>query len=149
MVQLKNNEHNARILVNYLNEVDHDFKIPLSEKISLKDFALKILSNGYVLAVLDNKNFLVGVNCFYCNDEIHKTAYFIVLSVKKNCQGKGYAKQLIFEMINICKQKGMVKICCETVNPIAASLYESIGFKVYKSEYCNNLLKKYLTLSLI
>lgn len=149
MVELKNNEFNTQILVNYLCEVDCDFKTPLSKKINLKDFALKILSNGHVFAILDSHNSVISVNCFYCNDEINKTAYLILLSVKKEYQGKGYAKQLVLDMINFCRQKGMVKICCETVNPIAASLYESIGFQIYKSEYCNNIIKKYLQLSLI
>lgn len=116
------------MLYGYLLEVDKDFGIPLSCKVDLASYASRLLSNGCVIAVKENEK-LASIIGFYCNDHQQKTAHLPLLSTAKWARGKGYAGLLIREMIITCRNAGMHKICCDSVNPIAIHLYKSIGFK--------------------
>lgn len=120
-------DHDKDILFNFLVKIDKDFGIPLSNKIDLEFYAVRLLNKGYVLAIEEN-GYIVSVLGFYCNNFQQRTAYLPLLGTIKEACGKGYARLLIVEMIKICQQVGMAKICCNSINPIAVHLYKSIGF---------------------
>lgn len=142
---MKTIEHitNKKELEDYLNEVDKDFNTPLSNKISISIFASKLVEYGKVFVIKENKETLAMIS-FYCNDTITHKAYLTILSTKERARGKGYARLLITKMISICKENKMQHIYCDSVNPIAISLYKSFGFTEYKKE--EN--KSYLELNL-
>lgn len=140
IVKLDYNENDRNILVDYLIETDEDFGIPLSDKVNIPLFAEKILSKGHVYMVFED-NIYCAMICFYCNDIIEKKAFLPILSTKANARGKGYAKQLIMLMINVCSLYKMKYIICDSINPIAVSIYKSLGFKTYK-ESCDNGTRK-------
>lgn len=127
-------------LKSYLNEVDRDFETPLSNKTDIATFSTKIIDNGKVYAVKEN-NKISAIICFYCNDYIENKAHLPILSTKKEARGKGYARLLINEMTKLCKEKEMKYIYCDSVNPIAISLYKSLGFIEYKKEKNKSYLK--------
>lgn len=141
--QLTNTKNNLIELSNYLKEVEHDFGIPLNQKISICEYTLKLLKWGKVLGIAENGQ-TVATIAFYCNDTINKTAYLSLLTTKKIARGKGYAKILIREMISICSESNMDKICCDSVNPIAIKLYKSLGFKEIKKETIDTMSKTYM-----
>lgn len=134
-------------LAEYLMAVDSDFEVPLSSKTDLYIFTEKLLSKGHLLAVIED-NVIMGINGFYCNDQINKIAHFSILSCKQEIRGKGYARRLVEKMIEICKANTMKKIHCDSVNPIAICLYKSCGFIEYRTELCDELKKTYLELRL-
>ena len=120
-------------LVNYLNDVDTDFGIPLSNKVSIDSFAEKLIKHGIVLVIRNNDEIISCIG-FYCNDIIERFAYLPILSTKKSARGKGFARLLILQMLKECKAKKMRAVFCDSINSHAISLYKSIGFIEYKRE---------------
>ncbi len=137
-----------RLLYNYLLKVDKDFGIPLSEKVRLDLYAIRLLANGNVLAV-DEDGELVSVIAFYSNDDRYRIAHLPLLSTIEKARGKGYARLLISEMVKVCQQAGMLKICCNSVNPVAISLYKSMGFVVVSKEQDKGFEKYFLEYKII
>lgn len=131
---------NQEDLYKYLNDVDNDFGIPLSFKIDLKSFALKLIKYGQVYVIKEDKHITAMIG-FYCNDNINNNAYLPILSTKEIARGKGYARILINMMIDKCKNVGMKYIYCDSINPIAIALYKSLGFIEYKVEEEKSYLK--------
>lgn len=133
---LKNHED----LHKYLNDVDKDFGTPLSSKTDLISFASKLIKYGHVYVIKEGYD-IVAMIGFYSNDTINNNAYLPILSTKDRARGKGYARKLVSEMIDICKKDGMKTIFCDSINPIAISLYISLGFNEYKKEENKSYLK--------
>lgn len=147
MYKLQFTKTNCDKLYHYLLSVDNDFGVPLSEKANLRLLSEKLLKDGFVLAKLENRR-IVSVLCFYANDLINRIAYISIMSSKEIVRGKGYARQLITECIDICRERGMAKIQCDSINPIAIGLYKSVGFIQYKQEKYKSFCKEYLVLTL-
>lgn len=143
IIKLRHTIEDKTILTNYLTEVDSEFGIPLSNKIDFSSFADKILLNGHVYLVFKD-NIYCAMICFYCNDNINKKAYLPILSTKASSRGKGYAKELIKTMIEICSLHKMKYILCDSINPIAISIYKSLGFKTYKEISDMGIKKEFL-----
>ena len=127
--------------------MDKDFGIPLSAKVDLEVYARKLLRYGHVLVVREEER-IWGVNGFYSNDTIGKIAHLPLLSVKAEARGKGYAKQLIAKMISVSRSDGMERIQCDSVNPVAVSLYKSFGFKELRAGIIHGMKIVYLELLL-
>lgn len=147
---LKNVPNDYQLLLHYFQTVDNDFGISLSRKVDLKEYTSKLLKYGYVYAIMDeNRQDILSCIVFYCNDMDTHIAYFPLLSTRADARGKGYAKLLVNEMIQCCKQKGMCRIICDSVNPVAVKLYKSLGFTEYQVQRCEQLTKTFLKLDLI
>ena len=127
IVRLQSTMDDCRRLVDYLLDVDEDFGIPLSSKVQIPVYAEKILQNGRVY-VIEEDGLFMALICFYCNDSKNHIAYLPILSTKRQARKKGYARVLIQQMIADCREEHMVRICCDSVNPVAVSLYKSLGF---------------------
>lgn len=147
---LKNVSNDYLLLLQYLQEIDNDFEISFSQKVNLEEYVSKLLQNGYVYTVIDeNKRNILACVGFYCNDMNTHIAYLSLLSTRMQARGKGYAKLLVNTMVECCKKRGMYKIFCDSVNPIAVKLYKSCGFIQYKIESCERLTKTFLKLDLL
>lgn len=127
IIKLSNTKNGQQRLIQYLNDVDNDFKIPLSKKINPTEYAIKLLTNGEVLVSVDNGQ-IRGLIAGYCNDIENGKAVISILSVKIKYRGMGISRTLVKSMIEKCKQFGMRCIHVDSVNPIAVSLYLSEGF---------------------
>ena len=147
---LKNVPNDYQLLLHYFQTVDNDFGISLSRKVDLKEYTSELLKYGYVYAIMDeNRQDILSCIVFYCNDMDTHIAYLPLLSTRADARGKGYAKLLVNEMIQCCKQKGMCRIICDSVNPVAVKLYKSLGFTEYQVQRCEQLTKTFLKLDLI
>lgn len=120
-------------LTNYLNEVNLDFGIPLSNKVSITSFAEKLLTYGNVFIVKEN-NKIASCIGFYSNDTVNYTAHLPILSTREWARGKGFARLLVNKMLEECEERGMKTILCDSINPHAIALYKSFGFIEYKKE---------------
>ena len=117
---LKNVSNDYLLLLQYLQEIDNDFEISLSQKVNLEEYVSKLLQNGYVYTVIDeNKRNILACVGFYCNDMNTHIAYLSLLSTRMQARGKGYAKLLVNTMVECCKKRGMYKIFCDSVNPLS------------------------------
>lgn len=131
--KLNNTVENLKALTQYLREVDKDFEIPISNKTDLEIYATKLLTHGIVLVSFDSGNFN-GMLAGYCNDTISGNAIISILSVKQQSRGQGISHHLINKMIDSCREAGMRKIFVDSVNPIAISSYQSLGFHKINSD---------------
>lgn len=147
ILKLSNTSNNINLLTQYLCEVDNDFEIPLSSRTELKIFSLKLLLHGHVFFAIEKKQ-AVGLVAFYCNNYESHQAYIPILSVKQNYRSKGYARQLINIAINVCRLYKMNTISVDSINPIAITLYKSVGFKTYKTDDITGMTKEYMTLNI-
>lgn len=145
IVRLNNNEKDVQILVDYLKDVDQDFGTPLSSKANLSELAQKTLAYGHAYIVQENKN-VVALVTFYCNDRVNATAFLSILSVKEECRGKGYARKLVNIVITESRNSGMRLICVDSVNPVAISLYKSVGFDTIMIDELHGKRKEFLQL---
>lgn len=134
-------------LLNFLEEVDKDFPIPLSKKVNLSQYAQKVLDEGIVLAALDNFE-IIGVLTGYINDKKNKTGFISLLGVSKNRKSEGVGSELLQVMINYASYNGMEKIFLNThiENKGAIFFYEKRGFiqeKQLDKKYESDTLMKY------
>lgn len=134
---LHNTKQDFCLLVSYLNLVDKDFGVPLSQKQNLEVYATKLLDKGMVLGVIENDE-IVSCIGFYCNDIENGIAYISMMSTFLKARGKGYAKSLLEEIIKICRKKGFKAIISSSINPVAISLYKSVGYEEMNRETTDN-----------
>lgn len=144
IIRLQFTADDYRRLVDYLLDVDKDFGISLSSKVQIPVYAEKILQDGRVYMIEECGQTLALI-CFYCNDHKTHIAHLPILSTKRQARGKGYARVLIQRMIADCKEEHMVRICCDSINPIAVSLYKSLGFIEDRREELQSQTKIYLS----
>ena len=116
-------------LYDFVVTIDHDFPVPLSDKVNLKDYSLKLYNNGDIFAaIIDNK--IAGMIAGYNNDHQSKESYISLLAILKEYRGQAISKQLIFTFIETSIKKKMEKISVYThkTNTISIKLYTEMGF---------------------
>lgn len=138
---LQNNSSDRERFYQYLLEVNTDFAIPLSDKVNLQDYAVKLLTYGRVLVAIDSSSVILGAIAYYCNNHQTQKASWPFLSVKSQNRGRGYAAKLINRMLLDCKNNGMKYVQCDSVNPIAVNLYKKMGFREIDKSVVGQLTK--------
>ncbi len=145
ITKLVGSQQSLILLIQYLKDVDLDFSIPLSQKIELDSYAEKLLTYGNIHVSIEDDQ-IEAIIGYYSNDFERYTAVLSILSTKEKARGKGIAKKLVIEAIDVCKKNQMKHFIVDSVNPIAINLYKSLGFKLFKTEIINGLIKEYLVL---
>ena len=115
----------------FLLKVDKDFPTPLSERVNLIDYATKLASLATISAIID-KDDILGMVAMYCNDKQNGYAYIPLVAVVPEARGRKLSRALMIGAITMAKDNKFSTIGIHTENPIALSLYESIGFKIVK-----------------
>lgn len=120
-------------LVEHLQECDSDICPPLSSRVNINDYALKVLTHAVRFeAWADGR--LIGVLAAYCNDPEQKISYITNVSIIRNWRGNGIADSLMVQCIEHIKKCHLTKISLEVAadNYPAIKLYEKHGFSVQK-----------------
>ena len=114
----------------FLNAIDREFQIPLSQKCDLKGLAQKFYEYG-TFFVEQSGDQIVSMVAGYTNDLSGKKAYVSVVGTLPEATGKGYATRLLKEFIQISTEKGMKEVHLYTVptNIGAIYMYKKIGFE--------------------
>ena len=114
----------------FLESVNTDFPIPLSQKISLREYAEKIIEFGEIVVALE-KNTLKGLAIGYTENLKGNSAYISVVGVKKEFRGSGIGKKVVQKFIEICRQKKIksVNLYTHKSNKAAIKMYKALGFK--------------------
>ena len=121
--------HDERSLLLFLNKVDKDFSPPLSSKVDLKDYILKIQEKAELIT--EEQNGLIrGLVILYCNDFETKIAYISLVGDLPEFRGMGIAKICMSQAINVAKEKGMKRIMIHSNNPVAVKIYNDLGFHI-------------------
>lgn len=91
-MKIKNEDYEK--MKNFLYEMDKEFKVPLSKRLNLNEYAkkLKELADVYIM-VEENK--IVGGIAFYKNDLKNYIAYITFVGVSKKYHNKGIANLLL------------------------------------------------------
>jgi len=118
------------MLYDFLESVNTDFPIPLSQKISLREYAEKIIEFGEIVVALE-KNTLKGLAIGYTENLKGNSAYISVVGVKKEFRGSGIGKKVVQKFIEICRQKKIksVNLYTHKSNKAAIKMYKALGFK--------------------
>ncbi len=123
-------------IYNYFNENKEIFKPPLTTRLDLKEYSLKLHKYAtHFCAYSDRK--LIGLIACYFNNEVNKTGFVSSVSVNMKFHREGIFFNLMSEVINFGRNNGFVKIKLEVrvENISVTHLYKKIGFrKVSRSE---------------
>ena len=122
-------------IITHLKICDTTFVPMLSERISISDYADKIINNAVRFeAWVDNE--LVGLLAAYCNDTVKHTAFITNVSVLPAWHGKGIASQLMINVIEYVYKLGFDRIALDVdeQNRAAIKLYEKHGFLIMEKE---------------
>lgn len=114
-------------LLKFLQKVDCDFPVPLSKKVDLCEYALKLIDNATIF-YRDEEGQIVSLIAGYTNGS--EMAYIAILATQRQFRGKKYAESLLNEFISFCKGKKLKAVHLYAVesNKKAVALYEKIGF---------------------
>lgn len=145
MVAIEIQHLTVREIYNYLSENDLIFISPLSERLDIKNFAVKLNKFAVHFCARQN-NELVGFSAGYFNNMVTRIGFISTFSVVRELQGKGEAKRLLNLIIEygIIKEFKQIRLQVYISNPTAIKLYSESGFReisrtINQSEMALNL----------
>lgn len=117
------------LLEGFLEEVDRDFPVPLSDRVRLGEYVGKLLGNGVVLGALLGGG-LVGVAAGYANDAASASAYLSVVAASRRARRSGVGRALLAAFEGEARASSMRFVRLETSrdNLPARALYEGAGY---------------------
>ena len=125
----------AQEIERFLKEVDKTFPVPLSKKQNLSEYAKKLYKYATLcIEILDGK--IVSMVAGYTEKIEDNIAYIAVVATTKDARGKGFAKKLLVEFMDICRVKEIDAVHLYTVarNAVAVSMYKKLGFMEYDAQ---------------
>ncbi|MDO8254152.1 GNAT family N-acetyltransferase [Shewanella algae] len=130
-------------VLEFLLEVDSEFSPPLSSKLDLELYAIKIVNNAIIISDIHNGNELRGMAATYANEERKHTAYLTFIGVKKCFRGLGIARSMINATEAQLLKAGFSILRLEVYKENRAiELYKDIGFEVYKESLDSYYMEK-------
>ena len=128
---MKNSFHlDSNTIYCFLKKCNNLFKPKLSSIVNLHEYAEKLSKKSVQFCCYIDDN-LVGMLAMYANDYTEKTAFITSISVLKDYQGRGLAKQLLMNAVKYADDLGFKKVKLEVYNCNikALMLYKKLGFK--------------------
>ena len=113
----------------FIEAVDGEFPVPLSEKSDINILSKKLSENGLLVAAVLNDKIISG--CFgYANDTVTKAAYISVVATLNEFRGEGLAEKCVRAFLEHAENLDMESAVLYTrkTNCGAIRLYEKIGF---------------------
>lgn len=118
-------------LLKFLNEVNDDFCPPLSQKTNLNLFVEKMLANADFFYEKSDSGNITGLVAIYANDFEKKYAYIPLVAVSPSYRRLGIANKLLSAALDYVAslENKIQTIGIHTDNPVAAQLYQKLGFE--------------------
>jgi len=118
-------------LKNLLDEIDDDFKPPLSSCLNLHDYAQKMYKCATIFSVHDEGK-LVAAMAVYSNDPNRAVAFGTMLAVSKSHRIYGLGPSLIKITTDYLKKKSfkIFKLEIYKTNPRVIMLYKRLKFVI-------------------
>ena len=119
----------VEIIEIFLNKVDKTFPIPLSQKQDLHSYAIKLAEKA-TLCYVEIDNAILSMAAGYTDNLKDNNAYIAIVATLHEEQGKGYAKKVINEFIDVCRKKEIRAVHLYAVhdNVSAIEMYRRLGF---------------------
>lgn len=120
-------------ITNHLNKCNSLFTPPLNSYVNIQDYAEKIIQSTVTIEAWC-RNELTGLVACYLNNKETLRGYITNVSVLKEHQQKGIAKNLLEQTINKAKANGFKTLTLEVSveNKNAIQLYQRLGFILSK-----------------
>lgn len=119
----------------FLERVDQEFPVSLSDKTDLSVYAEKLYLNATICFESENGE-IVGMLAGYTENTVNNMAYMSMLSVLPEKRGCGIAKKLVCEFLDEAAEKGLRAAHLYAVrdNISAMRLYRGLGFAEWYME---------------
>ncbi len=123
-------------LLSFLETVDKDFPVPLSEKQNLAQLSEKLIQKADIFAKRID-GVLAGVAIGYITNSTTNLSFLSIVAVKKEFRGLGISKEVVSKYLQeVKKSAGRRLIGAEVYtkqeNKIAVKMYKDLGFVLYK-----------------
>lgn len=113
----------------FLERVDGDFPVPLTERVDLTEYVAKLMGEGFAL-VAEEAGDVRGVAAGYANDSRERTAYLSVIAVDGAARGAGVGSLLLSAFEHEAAVRGMHLVSLHTAaeNSASRAMYERCGY---------------------
>ncbi len=131
MVKLIQKNHGVKEVLNFFITYKDIFVPPLETRVNIHEYAEKISENATQFWLeLNGKK--IGFLACYFNNPSKEFAYFTILGVAKEHEGKGYGRLLMTNAIDYAKKENFKSIRFEvrTTNTRALNLYKDLGAEI-------------------
>lgn len=124
-------QRDFRDVARFLEKESCQFPIPLANKVSISEYADKMLRYGRVFIAVASGE-IAGIVGGYANDSIGGRAYLSVIAVDARWRGTGLSGDLLEKFEEYAKHEGMLFCSLETheTNVRALSFYRKHGYAV-------------------
>lgn len=122
-------------LILFLENMNNEFPIPLTQRVDIEEYVNKVIENGYVVVCLEEQK-IIGAILFYANNKEEKQAYISLLGIDSNYRRNHIATHLLDEALKIIKDAKMqkVKVYTHKTNEGAKTLYRKNAFEEVESD---------------
>jgi len=120
-------------LETFLQCVDRDFPVPISEKQDLSRYAKKLWDKATLCAAYDEET-IIALVAGYSENLCNGMAYISLVATLPQARGKGVATELVKDFLSVCKSKKVkaVHLYAVPTNTSAMSMYRKLGFRDYQ-----------------
>lgn len=129
------NQSNLNEVLQHLNACDEAFMPPLSSRVELQAYALKIFDKAHRFEAWQDVE-MVGLIAAYCNDPAKQSSFITSVSVSPSFQGMGIASRLMEQCIRELKSHTFKRLQLEVAsnNLPAIRLYQKFGFSHVRAQ---------------
>lgn len=129
IIKFQRDQATAAEITGHLLLCDASFTPPLSQRVDIASYALKISANAVRFEAWADES-LIGLVAAYCNDKIRRAAHITNVSIMPEWRGKGIASQLLHAAIEHARRSRfkLIELEVDPSNASAINLYEKSGF---------------------
>ncbi len=119
----------------FLNDVDKDFPVAISEKVNLKEYAEKLFDKATIFCEYQN-GVLASMVAGYTENLKNNLAYIAIMATRKESRGQGHAEKLLGRFIDYSRNNGAkgVHVYAVESNLPAVATYKKLGFERYEPQ---------------
>lgn len=117
----------------FLNAVDKDFPVALSQKTDLKEYAKKLYENATICCECQN-GVIAAMVAGYTKNLSENLAFVSIMATRKECRGQGRASKQLAKFLQECQKVGAngVHVYAVESNLPAVATYQKLGFERYQ-----------------
>lgn len=119
----------------FLNAVDHDFPVALSQKTDLKEYAKKLFDNATICYEYQN-GVIATMVAGYTKNLTGNLAFVSIMATRKEYRGQGLASKQLAKFLEECRKVGAsgAHVYAVESNLPAVATYKKLGFEKYELE---------------
>ena len=118
----------------FLNAVEQDFPVPLSEKVDLKEYAQKLFDHATIFCAYEN-GVIASMVAGYTRNLTDDLAFVSIMATRKEYRGQGLASKQLGKFLEESRNVGVkgVHVYAVESNLPAVATYKKHGFERYEA----------------